>query len=156
MERDVNKGNTIYSFLKLLKEERDMAFAFIDNIEPNASSDYELIDYIKENDLIKSKKGEFSCDALVYITQNGRNVLEHNSWEDYIKSKNNAINESYEIEKERQEQKDEIDRLTKVNLELQNKQMKRYVVYSIIAFVLGAIITNVKDILILLHITNQQ
>tara|TARA_R110000823_G_C15647639_1_gene470606 strand:+ start:69 stop:527 length:459 start_codon:yes stop_codon:yes gene_type:complete len=64
--------------------------------------------------------------------------------------------ETSKKENERQELKDEIDRLTKVNLELQNKQMKRYVVYSIIAFVLGAIITNVKDILILLNITNQE
>jgi hypothetical protein len=53
-------------------------------------------------------------------------------------------------EKERQNLKDEIDRLTKENLELQNRQLKRYILYSVIAFILGALITNIKDILNLL------
>ena len=45
-----------------------------------------------------------------------------------------------------------IKELTVKNLELQNKQMKRTVLYSIIGFLAGAIVTNLKDILILLNI----
>lgn len=46
----------------------------------------------------------------------------------------------------------DIKELTVKNLELQNKQLKRTVVYSIIGFISGAIVTNLKDILILLNI----
>jgi len=56
----------------------------------------------------------------------------------------------YKKETERQNLKDEIDRLTKENLELQNRQLKRYILYSAIAFILGALITNIKDIINLL------
>ena len=48
-----------------------------------------------------------------------------------------------------------IKELTIKNLELENKQLKRYVLYSIISFIAGAIITNLKDILNLLNLTNQ-
>jgi hypothetical protein len=152
IEMDKKKGNTIYSFLKLLNKETDMVFAQISDIEFDATNDGEIVDYIRENDLIRSKKGEFSYDALVYITQNGRNILEYNSWEDYIESKNKSIKKSYKKENERQELKDEIDRLTKVNLELQNKHLKRYIIYSIISFILGGILTNLKDIFQLLNL----
>ncbi|WP_417859521.1 hypothetical protein [Xanthomarina gelatinilytica] len=64
-----------------------------------------------------------------------------------LKENDSKVEIESKKETERQDLRDEIDRLTKVNLELQNKQMRRYVVYSIIAFMLGAIITNVKDIL---------
>ncbi|WP_437397577.1 hypothetical protein [Flagellimonas lutimaris] len=47
---------------------------------------------------------------------------------------------------------DEIRNLTAKNLLLQNKQMKRAVFYSIIGFIAGAIITNLKDILILFNL----
>jgi len=40
----------------------------------------------------------------------------------------------------------EIDNLTIENLKLQNTHLKRYILYSIIAFVTGAILTNIKPI----------
>lgn len=69
--------------------------------------------------------------------------------ENSITEKENKKKESKK-ETERQSLKDEIDRLTKENLELQNQQLKRYILYSVIAFILGALITNIKDILHLL------
>lgn len=45
------------------------------------------------------------------------------------------------------EKDDEIRALTAINLRLQNKQMRRAVLYSIIGFIAGAIATNLKDIL---------
>lgn len=48
----------------------------------------------------------------------------------------------------------EIRDLTAKNLRLQNKQLKRYILYSIIFFILGVVTSNLKDILTLLKITN--
>lgn len=47
---------------------------------------------------------------------------------------------------------EEIKNLTTENLILQNTQLKRYIKYSVISFLCGAIITNIKDILNLLKI----
>ena len=44
-----------------------------------------------------------------------------------------------------------IKELTAINVDLQNKQLKRDVLFSTISFVVGAVITNIKDILILLE-----
>lgn len=45
----------------------------------------------------------------------------------------------------------EVSELTKINLSLQNKHLKRYILYSLISFIAGAILTNGKDILNLLN-----
>lgn len=42
---------------------------------------------------------------------------------------------------------EEIRNLTSENLKLQNKQLKRVIVYSIISFVAGAIVSNLEEIL---------
>lgn len=60
-----------------------------------------------------------------------------------------AINE---LELKNIEDKNRISELTIKNLELQNMQLKRYVLYSVIGFFVGAIVTNLKDILTLLNI----
>jgi len=49
-----------------------------------------------------------------------------------------------------------IKKLTAINVDLQNKQMKRFVLYAIISFVFGAIVTNLKDILFLLKLMTPQ
>ncbi|PHS63376.1 MAG: hypothetical protein COB12_09510 [Flavobacterium sp.] len=63
-------------------------------------------------------------------------------------------NESFEYQKSIRKKEKKIKKLTSENLRLQNRQMKRVVLYSIIGFVAGAIISNLKDILILLNITS--
>ncbi|WP_179318002.1 hypothetical protein [Winogradskyella undariae] len=50
----------------------------------------------------------------------------------------------------------EIIKLTAKNLRLQNKQMKRAVLYSIIGFLAGIISANLKDILILLNLMSPE
>ena len=54
------------------------------------------------------------------------------------------------------EKEDEIRNLTSKNLQLQNKQLRRVVLYSIISFVAGAIVSNLKEILVLLNLTGQE
>ncbi|CAM4006806.1 hypothetical protein FLSI110296_08845 [Flavobacterium sinopsychrotolerans] len=56
--------------------------------------------------------------------------------------------EKYLKEENRVEELDlKIKELTAINLNLQNKQLKRYILYSVISFVLGAISTNIEEIL---------
>ena len=54
------------------------------------------------------------------------------------------------------EKEDEIRNLTSKNLQLQNKQLRRVVLYSIISFVAGAIVSNLKEILALLNLAGQE
>ena len=97
------KGNIIFDFLKRLNKCDDLVFAEIAKNEINANNDGEILDFIKENDIIRSKKGTFEYDALVYITQNGRNILKFDSWKEYIDAVSNEQNEKFQIEKVRQE-----------------------------------------------------
>ncbi|MBC31674.1 MAG: hypothetical protein CMH48_12630 [Muricauda sp.] len=101
------KGNIIFDFLKRLNKCDDLVFAEIAKNEINANNDGEILDFIKENDIIRSKKGTFEYDALVYITQNGRNILKFDSWKEYIDAVSNEQNEKFQIEKVRQEKQDE-------------------------------------------------
>jgi len=41
----------------------------------------------------------------------------------------------------------QINKLTKVNLELQNNDLDKKILYSIFSFIAGAILTNIKDII---------
>ena len=56
--------------------------------------------------------------------------------------------EKYLKEESRVEELDlKIKELTAINLNLQNKQLKRYILYSVISFVLGAVLTNFEMVL---------
>ncbi|HMB99870.1 MAG TPA: hypothetical protein VKN14_02410 [Flavobacteriaceae bacterium] len=97
--------------------------------------------------------GLIDCHGeICKITKKGFDIINNGGWIKYLERENKQVEIESDKETERQELKDEIDRLTKVNLELQNKQMKRYIIYSIIAFILGGILTNLKDIFQLLNL----
>jgi|26BtaG_2_1085354.scaffolds.fasta_scaffold00362_5 hypothetical protein len=97
--------------------------------------------------------GEVSMTAdAEMVRPNDKAILFHRNggFKEYVEnlsSHKKNKEENFKKEKERQNLSDEINRLTKVNLELQNKQMKRYILYSVISFILGAITTNIKSIL---------
>ena len=55
-------------------------------------------------------------------------------------------NENLAIQNSSQGRQAEIDKLIIENLKLQNQQIKRYIIYSIVAFIAGAILTNYKEI----------
>lgn len=112
--------------------------------------------YIEE--LYKYKYFEQVGDSFqVKIYPETKGIIDnYGSLSKYINEINNAelnkINEDNDLKK-----------LTKYNLELQNeiltlqrKHLNRYVLYSIISFIIGAILTNVKDILILWNTMNQE
>ena len=101
-----DKGNIIYLFLKKIDTKKDISISELGNIEFNSDWDMEIIDYLKENDLIKSNSGKYSSDQIVYIRPNGKEVLKYGSWTEYIDSKNKIIKEAYAKETERQEKQD--------------------------------------------------
>jgi hypothetical protein len=111
--------------------------------EHKSLTEYEskAIRFFKENELIKpslNKKFQYHSTSEI-------NKIAELGIEKYLKTK--EVNENSELE---------IQRLTIENLQLQNRQLKRTVLYSIICFIMGGIVTNLKDILILLKILNPE
>jgi hypothetical protein len=111
--------------------------------EHKSLTEYEskAIRFFKENELIKpslNKKFQYHSTSEI-------NKIAELGIEKYLKTK--EVNENSELE---------IQRLTIENLQLQNRQLKRTVLYSIIGFIMGGIVTNLKDILILLKILNPE
>lgn len=94
------------------------------------------IRFLKTKGFLKSnsKLNQYNPTAEVYGIQKV-------GIENFLKEKNEI--EQLELK---------IKKLTIKNLELQNKQLKRYALYSIISFILGAFVTNFKDILIYLNL----
>lgn len=92
--------------------------------------------------------------AQMFLDQGGFEKLESdsNSASDFSKEKGILELNILKHQNEIKDKELKIIDLTAKNLRLQNKQMKRAVLYSIIGFLAGAIITNLKDILILLNI----
>lgn len=114
------KKEYIYNFLKHLNENGETSYDYLNDVnnEYDLQSDYEIIDIIKENDLIRSKKnGVFDYDAIVYITEKGKNVLKFDSWKEYEESL--KIDKDLEIKK--QKVKDENDLLTNSELKYKEK-----------------------------------
>ena len=95
-----------------------------------------LLNYLEECDYIKNTKS-----YNYTITPKG------DEFESFDKKEQDGI--------EKNKLKEKINELTIENLQLQNKNLKRYTMYLIASFVAGAITTNLKDILILLKILPQ-
>lgn len=97
------------------------------------------IRFFKENELIKSSPNR----RLQYLSTPEINKIAELGIEKYLSNKDST--EKLETE---------IQRLTIINLKLENRQLRLFVIYSIISFIAGGIITNLKDILILLNLVN--
>ena len=112
-----DKGNIIYEFLKRLNNSDMLSISELGNINFNSDFDNEIIDYLVENDLIKSVGGQYKSGNNVYIRPKGKDILEYGSWKEYIYSISNKQNEQIKIDIERQYIKDKIDKLTLDSLE---------------------------------------
>ncbi|GMN11263.1 hypothetical protein MTsPCn9_11300 [Croceitalea sp. MTPC9] len=109
-----------------------------------------------ESDFLKMVS-EFKRIGNANVVNEGKG-LERNGQTEKFKS-DGGFKEYYKNERtksiketERQELKDEIDRLTLEVLKLQKTDLKNKVWIAIIFFISGAILSNVKEILILLKI----
>ncbi|NRS90916.1 hypothetical protein HNQ02_003869 [Flavobacterium sp. 7E] len=109
---------------------------------------------------------------LCNLTQFGNDVFIDGGWIKYLESEKLKLEkieskeflevenlklqkESAEHSKTLRQKEDEIRNLTIHNLTLQNRQLRMYVLYSIISFISGAVLTNLKDILDLWKILTQ-
>lgn len=102
---------------------------------------FDVVDFVKlygcNNDIFIA----INKDGWFKLTDKGKDILNKGGIENFNKKIEKT--ENLEIK---------IKELTVKNLELENKHFKRYVLYSIISFVIGALVTNIKDILILLNL----
>ena len=124
----------------------------------------ELAEYLVKNGVISQHKGltEFENKAIRFFKEN--DFIKPSLNKKYQYHPTPEINkiaelgiEKYLTKKDSEENFElEIQRLTIENLQLQNKQLNRTVLYSIIGFVMGGIVTNLKDILTLMKILNPE
>ena len=113
-------------------------------------------------------KQRFRCD----LTEFGRDIIINGGWFKYLDSEKLKLEkaeskevlevenlklqkESIEYSKTLRKKEDEIIKLTSENLILQNRQLRMYVLYSVLSFISGAVLTNLKDILNLWKILTQ-
>lgn len=107
-------------------------------------------------------------DELCEITKRGLEVIETGGWEEYKKIEEEAKkseieerkqrsdlesenlrlqNENLKYEKSIRKSNEKIDRLTVKNLELQNTHLKYYFLFSVIGFILGAVVSNLEFVI---------
>jgi len=87
--------------------------------------------------------------AYCIITRNGKNISENGGWLRHLeveREKNEHEINKNSIEYDNLKLQKEVSLLTVENLKLQNRQMKRYVLYSIVGFVMGIVASNIKEI----------
>lgn len=97
--------------------------------------EHKAIRFFKENDFIKpSLNKRYQYHPTSEVSKIAKLGIEK-----YLSKKDSE--ENFELE---------IQRLTIENLQLQNKQLKTNLLYSIIGFIMGMIANNLKDILTLL------
>lgn len=119
------------------------------------------IDYRDINILVESYDGEY-FDKTTPM----RHIRITPEWDEKIKifeslsNYLNIINEKIEEENKKQVKIEALNKkvseLSIVNLGLQNKQLKLKIIYSVVGAVFTAILTNWKDILIMLQIIDKQ
>ena len=97
--------------------------------------------------LINLHPAGYKCDIMPF----GHEVHNSGGWLKYLANRDNEREEA----KQKKQLDIKITKLTAINLELQNKQLKTRMWFSIIGFIFGAIVTNWKEILILLKIISQ-
>lgn len=119
----------------------------------NADQFYDIdfkLGKLKELDYIH----DFSTTVRLTITGSEFMGFGEIKYQKYLEEKEKSLNlsnlelqnESLKNQSLSDNRQVEIDNLTIENLRLQNKQLKRNVAFSIIGFLAGAILTNLKDI----------
>jgi len=128
IKRLISKGrDEFYSFEKLLHKLKDLEL--IENA--NGSS-------IKLTSIGNEFKGFDQIDYQKY-RETKIEILNIENLE--------LTNQNLTIQNSSLNRQIEIDNLTIENLKLQNNEMKRRILYAIISFTAGAILTNIKDII---------
>lgn len=125
----------------------------------NPKSDFSATDILKD---VFPELNEDMCRLLIKRIANSTDEIVNifDEYESHISIQANGLTKSFlkqggyfsleeqeNIQVNEKELDKRIKKLTLENLELSNKHKKRYILYSIIGFVCGAIVTNIKDII---------
>ena len=111
----------------------------LSDLEINVENDKTLFRHLKLKDFITERIITGNSKTVVYISEKGKIFINTSSFA-HLAEKEKEENELKKLQTEN---------LTLQNtlLELQTKQQRRYILYSVISFIMGAIVTNGKDIL---------
>ena len=136
--------------LRLLVNSRNMTMYYSDMLDSdnekfNRQNGEHFVSFLVKYGLVTNH--EERCD----ITPKGVEISKNGGWLEHRRKKENQRNISQNSENSLRDQERQVRELTVENLKLQNKQLKRFIIYSIIAFISGAILTNIKDILALFN-----
>jgi hypothetical protein len=93
---------------------------------------------------------------LVITAETKEKIDTYGSLSNYFEEENNLNQSNQKEDEELKKLQTDNLKLQNENLVLQNKHIKRYVLYALVSFIIGAIVTNIKDILILLDILKSE
>ena len=109
-------------------------------------------------EIYDSKYFQITNDKTFYkITTHGKDIIDnYGSLSKYLEFEKEKLKKQNEKISEIESLNKRISVLTITNLELQNRQLRLKILYSIIGFIFAALATNWKDILIMLQIIDKQ
>ncbi len=104
-----------------------------------------------------------SMSVKILFTQNGfdavreyENALMQNNWKAQLENENLKLqNEQFHYQNKIRDKENEIRDLNIKNLRLQNKQLKNKIIYAILGGAVTFILSNWKDILVMLQIIDK-
>jgi hypothetical protein len=147
------KNTLEYEILKHLYENRNLKENEVSNLHTDKEYLKKSLSNLMKDKRIKARS-KSDENIIAEITPEGIEKLNKIESENNNNIKANLEIENLKLQKESAEysktlrkKEVEIRELTSSNLILQNKQLRRYILYSIISFISGAVLTNLKDIL---------
>jgi len=143
--------------IELTKEQSQKGDKFIEMLLPENALDRETVyAFFNDKDLANTVCEILEQKGFINLLYKGEIhhfglITPNNGLATFLKNGGlTKIANEIEYQEMIKDKDNEIRDLTSKNLRLQNKQMKRAVLYSIIGFIAGAIVSNLKEILILL------
>ena len=148
--------------LKLLQYYSENGSIDLNNVHQHFNYDFsdqqfsDAINYLIGKRYLKDSRNELA--PFHEITEQGRQVLNDICRQNNTESNRRQLKENLELENltlqndqnrhqiALRKQQAEIDRLTVKNLQLQNRQLKNYVLFAIISFICGLIASNIPVI----------
>ncbi len=125
--------------------------------EYNKDNEIQLKELSHLYELYNGKYFQITNDkTFCKITVLGKDIIEnYGSLSKYLEFENEKLKEQNEKINEIESLNKRISVLSIKNLELQNKQLKLKIFYSVIGAIFAALVTNWKDILIMLQIIDK-
>ncbi|RZK47875.1 MAG: hypothetical protein EOO99_12050 [Pedobacter sp.] len=140
--RKLKAGTGSYNINRLRLNLRQEGYEYRADFLAERLKGMELIE-IKDNEIKLTQKGwEFDDFETVRNEKNKEQLSKHLSVEN-LQLQNENLNYANSLK----DQQAIINGLTIENLTLQNRQLRRQILFSIIGFIAGAILTNYKEVI---------